>query len=235
MRIVARCITLSLAVCILSGVTAQAPLYLNQYKTPQNTLPVTGYYQIGGYKVKGNPYFKPEFILGDFFSGPETAKNIYLRYDIYNQKVEFISSANKDQILIKEAGDLDSFVIYKKENKAIVEDIKMVYAAFIGVAGKFYYCPMHKGEKYSLYKKFVSELVVPVDRTGNAESRVFETQVQYWYMDEKLKTFKKVTATVAAVKKEFKDIRDLSEILKNGSMFKNPDNAMIRAFIYLNE
>jgi hypothetical protein len=220
---------------ISCGVYAQQPLYLNQYKTPQNTLPITGYYQIGGYKVKGNPFYKPDFILGDFYSAAETAKSIYLRYDIYNQKVEFVSSANKDQILVKEPGDLDSFVIYKKENKVIIEDIKMVYATFIGAADKYYYCPLHKGEKYSLYKKYVSELVVPLDRTGSAESRVFETQVQYWYVDERTKAFKKVNGTVAAVKKEFKDIKDLSDVLKGGSMFKNPDEAMIKAFVYLNE
>ncbi len=102
---------------------AQKSVYLNQYKTPQNSKPLIGYYQIGGYRVKGNPYYKEEFILGDIFSRTETAKGIYLRYDIYNQKVEFISSANPDQILVKEPGDLDSFLLYKNEKKIIQNQI----------------------------------------------------------------------------------------------------------------
>lgn len=214
---------------------AQKSVYLNQYKTPQNSKPLIGYYQIGGYRVKGNPYYKEEFILGDIYSKTETAKNIYLRYDIYYQKVEFISSANPDQILVKEPGDLDSFLLYKNEKKIIVEDIKFLFANNIGVTDKSYYSALHTGTKYSLFKKYVSELVAPIDNTGRPDSRLFETQVEYWYKNELTKEFKKINASVAAVKKEFRDIKDLSEALKGGSMFSKPDDAMIKAFVYLNE
>lgn len=224
-----------LAALSLPAIAQQPSLYLNYYKTPKNTLPLTGYYQIGGYKVKGNPYYHPEFILGDFYSVQETAKNVYLRYDVYNQKIEFVSSANQDQLLVKEPSELDSFVIYKKEKKEIVTDIKMVYGSIIGAPDKSYYQQLHEGEKYSLYKKYVAELVVPIDRTGHAESRVFEIQTQYWYVDEKTKTFKQVTGTAAALKKEFKGQKDLSGVIKGGSLFKNVDEGMSKVFVALND
>jgi hypothetical protein len=214
---------------------AQKSVYLNQNKTPQNSKPLIGYYQIGGYRVKGDPYYREEFILGDFYSTPETAKNIYLRYDIYYQKLEFISSANPDQILVKEPGDLDSFLLYKKENKEIAEDIKFVYAAIIGATDKSYYASLSRGAKYSLYKKYFSELVVPIDPTGRADSRLFETQVEYWYKNESTKELKKINASASALKKEFRDVKDLSDVLKGGNMFSRPDEAMAKAFVYLNE
>lgn len=214
---------------------AQKSVYLNQNKTPQNSKPLIGYYQIGGFRVKGNPYYKEDFILGDIYSKPEIAKNIYLRYDIYNQKVEFISSGNPDQILVKEPGDLDSFLLYKKENKVIVEDIKFLYAIIGGATDKSYYAILCRGSKYSLFKKYFSELAVPIDNTGRPDSRLFETQAEYWYKNEVTKEFKKIKASVAAVKTEFKDIKDLSDVLKGGNMFTKPDEAMTKAFVSLNE
>ena len=214
---------------------AQSDVVLFQYKTPKNSLPVLGYYQIEGLRVKGDPYYRPEFVLGDMYSATETAKNVYIRFDVYYQNIEFISTANKDQIMVKEAGDLDSFLIYKKEDKVIKEDIRMVYAPIIGAPGKYYYGCLYKGSKYSVYKRFTAELVTPIDRTGRPDDRVFERQTEYWYETESTKEFKKLTGTVAGVKKEFKDIKDVSEVVKAGNMFKNADAAMAKVFAYLNE
>jgi hypothetical protein len=214
---------------------AQKSVYLNQYKTPKNSKPLIGYYQIGGYRVKGDPYYKEEFILGDIYSSSETAKNIYLRYDLYFQKIEFISSANPDQILVKEPGDLDSFLLYKNEKKIIVEDVRFLYASAIGATDKSYYAVLFRGTKYSLYKKYFSELVPPLDNTGRADSRLFETQKEYWYKNESTNELKKINASAAALKKEFKDIKDLSEVLKAGNMFSKTDETMTKAFVYLNE
>lgn len=221
--------------CFFNQAHAQQDVVLFQYKTPKNSLPVTGHYQIEGYRVKGDPYYRPEFVLGDMYSAVETAKNVYIRFDVYYQNVEFISSANKDQILVKEPADLDSFLIYKKEDKLIKEDIRMVYAPIIGAPGKCYYGCLYKGSKYSVYKRFTAELVTPIDRTGRPDDRVFERQTEYWYVTESKKEFKKVTGTVAGVKKEFKDIKDVSEVVKAGNMFKNADAAMVKVFAYLNE
>ena len=127
------------------------------------------------------------------------------------------------------------FVSNKNEKKIIVEDIKFLFANNIGVTDKSYYSALHTGTKYSLFKKYVSELVAPIDNTGRPDSRLFETQVEYWYKNELTKEFKKINASVAAVKKEFRDIKDLSEALKGGNMFSKPDDAMIKAFVYLNE
>jgi hypothetical protein len=104
---------ISFLIGLFSKGEAQLPVVLFQYKSPKNSLPVTGYYQIDGLRVKGDPFYKPEFILGDMYSSTEMAKNVYIRFDVYYQNVEFISTANKDQILIKAPGDLDSFLLYK--------------------------------------------------------------------------------------------------------------------------
>jgi len=214
---------------------AQRNVYLNHNKLIQNTAQGGGYYLIGPYKVQGNPYFNKDTVLGAYHSKAETVLNIYLRYELFNQNVEFISSANKDQALVKEIGELDSFFLFKNEKKGIKEDLKFVYASILGVDDKVYYCVLHKGTKYSIYKRYTSELIIPLTKGSMAEMREFETQTEFWYMNEITKQLKKLTPTNGAVKKEFADVKDVSSVLKGLNMFNNPDKAMKRAFVYLNE
>lgn len=214
---------------------AQRDPYINHNKLIQNTAQGGGYYLIGPYKVQGSPYFNKDTVLGTFYSKTETVLNIYLRYELFNQNLEFISSANKEQALVKEIGELDSFLLFRNEKKGIKEDLKFVDAKMLGVDDKAYYCVLYKGPKYSIYKRYTSELIIPLAKAGIAEMREFETQVEYWYMNEITKELIKLAPTAGAVKKEFRDVKDLSTVLKGLSMFNNPDKALKKTFIYLNE
>ena len=94
--------------------SSQRNVYTDHNKLVQNKAENGGYYLIGPYKVQGNPYYVKESVLGAMFSPGETARNVHLRYDMYNQNIEFITTANPDQPLMKEPGEIDSFTLYKK-------------------------------------------------------------------------------------------------------------------------
>lgn len=215
--------------------SSQRNVYVDHNKLIQNKAQGGGYYLIGIYKVQGSPYCYPDLMAGSFYSKNETALNISLRYDLYFQNLEFISSSNKNQVLVKEPGEIDSFVLYKNEKRRIKEDLHFHYATIIGASDKNYYQVLYKGVHYSLYKRFSTELIIPLAKAGMGEMREFETKIDYWYVNESSQTLKPAGNTVSAVKKEFSDTKDLSPVLKAGNMIKKPDEAMIKAFAYLNE
>jgi hypothetical protein len=223
------------AMIFLPALSQQSNTFLRHNKLIQNKAEAGGYYLISPFKVQGSPYLNKDNVLGDFYSKSETAKNVSLRYEIYYQNLEFTSSANKETVLVKEPGDLDSFILYKNEKKGVKEHLKFIYGSLIGATDQFYYTPLFRGSKYSVYKKYKSELIIPLAKASMPEMREFETNVEYWYVNEATKEIKQLKASAAAVKKEFSAIKDLSSVLKNGSMFKKTDDAMIRAFTFLNE
>ena len=190
---------------------------------------------IGPYKVQGNPYYVKESVLGAMFSPGEPARNVHLRYDMYNQNIEFITTANPDQPLMKEPGDIDSFTLYKNEKLGLNQDIKFVYGKLIGATDKFYFAELVKGTKYSLYRKTYSELVVPSAKIGAPEMREFEKNTEFYYLNESTGEIKKIKPNSTTVMKEFQDVKNLTVVLKNSSMSKKPEEAMIAAFNYLNE
>ena len=215
--------------------SSQRNVYNNHNKLVQNRAENGGYYLIGVFKVQGSPYYAKESVSGDMFSPDVIAATLQLRYDLYNQNVEFISSANPDQALVKEPGDLDSFILRKDEKRGVKEDMKFIYGTHIGASDKFYYAQLVKGSKFSLYQKLYCELAIPAGKMGAAEMREFERNVDYYYVIEATGVLKKLNASSNAVKKEFEDVKNLSEVLKKGSMFKKPAETMSSVFKYLNE
>src|SRR5687767_6540134 len=91
----------------------QRNVYADHNKLIQNKAENGGYYLIGPYKVQGNPYYVKESVQGAMYSPGETATNVQLRYDLFNQNIEFLTTSNPDQPLVKEAGDIDSFTLFR--------------------------------------------------------------------------------------------------------------------------
>ena len=215
--------------------SSQRNVYTNHNRLLQNKAENGGYYLIGPFKVQGNPYYVKEVVKGDMFSPGEKAMNVQLRYDVYNQNVEFLTTANPDEPLVKEPGDLDSFILRKDEKNGVKQDIKFVSGDHIGAGDKFYYAELVRGTKYSLYRKTYAELIIPVAKISVPEMREFENNEEFYYVNENTGEVKKINPNSNAVKKEFQDVKNLSEVLQKGSMFKKPDEALVRTFNYLNE
>src|SRR6476620_5133095 len=89
------------------------------------------YQRIDNFKVIGTSYFLGEKHRADLFARGETAYNISVSYNTYNQEVEFYSSANPNQPLLKEAKLVDSFELKQDVANSVPENIKFVNGSFI--------------------------------------------------------------------------------------------------------
>lgn len=193
-----------------------------------------GYQQIGTYKVMGTSYLFGQGNQGDLFSSEAKAWNIRLSYNTYNQQVEFTSNSNPDKPLIKEPGEVDSFIIHANAEMGINNPLKFCYASVIGAKDKFYYQEVCAGTRFKLYKRYQSELGYVSSNYIQPDLRQFDLNYDFYYADTETKTFKKIKANASNVMKEFKDIKDLSKTVTQDDFTYNPETAFCKAFAALN-
>ncbi|MEO7922511.1 MAG: hypothetical protein ABIR30_02450 [Chitinophagaceae bacterium] len=193
------------------------------------------YQQVGTYKVKGSQYLFGQKHKGDVFSPVEKAWNIFISYNTYNQELEFYSTSNPDKPLVKEPGTLDSFIIHADIPAGIPANLKFVYGSVLGAKEKFYYQEIFAASRFSVYKRYKSDLGYISSNYAEADLRQFDLEYEYYYTDAKTKGVKKIKANAAAVIKQFEDIKDLSVAMNNEAFTANQEDAMRRAFEYLNK
>lgn len=193
------------------------------------------YKMVGTYKVIGTSYLFGEKNKGDMFSAEAKASNISLSYNTYNQELEFYSSSNPDQPLVKEPGEVDSFTIHQNIESGITSELRFVYGSVIGSKEKAYFLEVYKGGKYSLYKKYKSDLGYVSTNYIQSELRQFDLSYEYFYSDSDAKTIKKIKANASSVIKEFKDIKDVSPVVNSDAFSTNPEDALRKVFEYLNK
>ena len=189
---------------------------------------------IGNFKVKGSPYLFGDKHNSDLFSKSEKAYNIDLRYNTYNQEVEFYSTSNATA-LVKTVGELDSFIIKKDVANSITSDIKFVYGPLIGSTEKIYFQLVESGPQYSLYKRYTSELGYVSENYIQSELRQFDMLSDYYYHDVATNTLKKLKKNTSSINKEFKSIKDVSSIVTSDSYSVNQEETLKNAIRALNE
>lgn len=207
---------------------------LNHNKLLQQQTSEGMYKMIGVFKVVGSAYLFGEHNKADMFSTEAKAYNIFISYNTYNQEVEFYSTSNPDVPLVKEPGDIDSFIIQSNIGMGIVTPLKFIYGSHIGSNEKTYFQELYAGEKYSIYKRYKSELGIVSTNYVQSELRQFDLNYGYYYTDNGKKSMKKIKANASNVIKEFKSIKDLSSVATNEAFSANPDAAFIKSFDYLN-
>lgn len=193
------------------------------------------YILIGPYKVIGSPFLYGEHHPGDLFSTETKAFNIHISYNTFNQELEFYSTSNPDKPLIREPGTLDSFVIQKDESLKILSPLKFVYGTILGSKEKAYFLEMVKGDSYSLYKRYKSELDYVGTNLAQSELRQFDLKYDYYYVTANDKSIHKIKPTYSSFVKEFKRVMDLSVKLKPESFENNPEEGMRMAMFLLNK
>ena len=192
-----------------------------------------GYQLIGTYKVKGSQFLFGQRHKGDIFSASEKGYNIYISYNTYNQEVEFYSTANPDKSLVKEPGTLDSFIFHPDTSLGILHPLKFVYGSLLGTKDKSWYEEIYVGSRFSLYKKYKSDLGYDGNNIAQSELRRFDLGYEYYYTDTGNKGVKKLKPNAGSVIKEFKDVKDLSSMVNNDDFTANPEEALRKAFNYL--
>lgn len=229
-----------LIVSILAGAinaNAQAPsgdLALNHNRLLREKTADGVYKQVGNFKVVGTPYLFGEKNKGDLFSTEAKALNIFLSYNTYNQEIEFYSSSNPNNALMKIPGEVDSFVIKPNLEIGILAPLKFVYGSVIGSSDKGYFQEVYAGSKYSIYKKYKSDLGYVSSNYIQSELRQFDLLFDYYYSDNEKKSVKKIKPNGSNVIKEFKGVKDLSVVVNFDDFSSQPDAAFKKVFEYLN-
>lgn len=208
---------------------------LNHNKLLQQQTSDGTYKLIGPYKVIGSSYLFGEHHKADMYATEAKALNIYISYNTYNQEVEFYSTSNPDKPLVKETGTVDSFTIHQNNELGITSPLKFVYGSILGAKDKYYYQEVCKGERFSLYKRYKSDLGYSSTNIAQSELRQFDLQYEYYYTDTKSKGVKKIKANAASVIKEFKETKDLSGEITNDEFTVNPETAFCKAISSLNQ
>jgi hypothetical protein len=208
---------------------------LNHNKLLQQHTSDGMYKLIGAYKVVGSSFLYGEHHLADMFAPEVKAYNIFVSYNTYNQEVEFYSKENPDKSLVREPGTLDSFIIHPNIDLGITSPLKFVYGSVLGVKDKYYFQEVCKGDRFSLYKRYKSDLGYVSGNYVQSELRQFDLEYEYYYTDTEGKGIKKLKPNAASVIKEFKDIKDLSAEISVDDFTANPEAAFCKAFTVLNQ
>lgn len=184
------------------------------------------YMRIKNYKVVGSPYLFGQKNKGDLFAIGETAYNIELSYNTYNNEVEFYSTSNPKQPLNKEVEKVDSFIIDKNPGIGINEQLKFINSKLLYQDGKDFYLVLLRGSDFDLYKKYTSALGIVSTNYIQSELRQFDIGYEYFYLDKKTKQLKKLKLSNAWLKKEFSTVADVSSLLQGDQLQRNPENVL---------
>jgi hypothetical protein len=193
------------------------------------------YKLIGPYKVTGTSYLFGERHNGNVFTPSEKAYNININYNTYNQEVEFYSTSNPATPLIKEPGEVDSFILKSDIAAGISNDIRFVYGPLAGSSEKAYFQVIAQGPKYSLYKRYKSELGIVSTNYIQSELRQFDMTVDYFYYDVANKKFKKLKWNINSIIKEFKSVKDITPVADSKAFEINPEAIAQNIFAELNQ
>lgn len=185
------------------------------------------------YKVVGSPFLFGEKLLGNLFAKGESAYNIKLSYDTYNQQVEFYSSANPTTPLIKETGEVDSFSIAENHEVGLTKGLKFYAGKVLSSSeDNNFYQLMYNGDNVSFYKKYKSTLGRVSTNIIQSELRQFDLEFEYAY---KMKDgeLKRLRTTYFQVSKELKPFIKVGEIVDAQTYSSNPDLALLKIFAAL--
>jgi hypothetical protein len=193
------------------------------------------YKMIGTFKVTGSSYLFGEHNKADMFATEAKAYNIFISYNTYNQEVEFYSTGNPDKALVKEPGEIDSFIIQQNIELGITRNLKFIYGSILGAKDKYYFQEVCTGGRFNLYKRYKSDLGYVTSNYIQSELRQFDLEFEYYFTDNQSKGLKKIKPNAYSVIKEFKEIKDLSTVVNVDDFTANPEAAFCKAFEYLNK
>jgi len=192
------------------------------------------YKLIGPFKVVGTSYLFGEKNKGNLFSPGVNAFNIQLNYNTYNQEIEFFSTANPDKPLVKEPGTVDSFTLLTNVSLGINQPLKFVYGAQLGSSEKAFFMELYAGPRFSIYKRYKSDLGYVSTNYIQPELRQFDLLYDYFYSDSAKQGLKRLKPNSSSIIKEFKSIKDISSVFNNDDFTINQEEALRKAFEFLN-
>ncbi|MBG9374877.1 hypothetical protein I5907_01410 [Panacibacter sp. DH6] len=190
--------------------------------------------QVGNFKVKGSPYLFGGRKQGQLFLHGQAANTSFISYNTYDQIIEFSNSGSISSTLFQPSGLLDSFAISANKDLGITRELIFIKGSFVSAQDSSFYQRMLSGSRFSLYKKYKSQLVIVSTNYVQSDLRQFDLQTEYYYHDSLSNLFKKMKTNTGFLKKEFKQF-DLSAILESSDFSYDLDKSLIDIFQVLNK
>ena len=148
--------------------------------------------------------------------------------------MNFFSTSNPTEPLVKEIGEVDSFVLRKDSSMLLLNDIRFIYGPLVGSTEKSYFQVIQTGPVFSLYKRYKSELGYPTTNYAQSDLREFDLIAEYFYFDKKQAKFKKIKPNLSVLTKEFKSIKDITPVADKDAFVTEPEEVMKKIINYLN-
>ena len=144
-------------------------------------------------------------------------------------------SGHNSNILVREPGTVDSFIIHASAGQGMERDLLFIYGKLLNVKDKAYFQVVEKGSRFVLYKKYSASLGIVSANYSQPDLRQFEISIDYFYNDNNEPGLKKLKTTADQLTKEFSRIKDLSAVLDRDQLLLEKEKQLIRIFTWLNE
>lgn len=189
--------------------------------------------RVGAYKVRGTAFYFGGDLPASIFLKDGSYVDVLVSYNTFTQVIN-IYDKSKKPLATKKVADVDSFKVgvTTTDYKA---NVKFVSSFSLGSNENSFFQPLAIGKKYSLYKKYKSDLGIVSDNILQSDLRQYDLLVDYYYAEEGVKGLKKIKLTSSGVTKEFKKIKDVSAIVDEGSFMFNPEAILLNVFESINQ
>ncbi len=190
--------------------------------------------RIDGFKVIGTCYLFGEKNTGSVFAKEGKAINISLSYNTYNQQVE-VYSEGQEKPIYKDWQTIDSFFLKSTHASSdYKQELQFVNAKLIGSQEKGFMQIVYTGLKFTLLKKYKSELGYSSTNYIQSDLRQFDLNYDYFYLNNQTKAVTKLRKNSSSIRKEFKFIKDIDTLVNDDVFTTNQEAALVQLFVVLN-
>lgn len=189
--------------------------------------------RVGTYKVKGKSLYFGGNLKGTVYNKERGFPDVLINYNTYNQNVDIYDNRNVP-IATKKYNELDSFKV-NVNTSDFNATVTFVSSLILQSNDNCFFQVLSLGKKYSLYKKYHTDLGIVTESQFQADLRQFDLLTDYYYSESGIKGMKKIKLTNNGIIKEFKLIKDVSKIVEEGSLIFNPEGLLLNVFEEINK
>ncbi len=189
--------------------------------------------RVGNFKVKGTSLYFGGSLKGTVFTKERAFPDVLISYNSYNQFVDICDNSNTP-IATKKFNELDSFKV-KINTSEFNTNSTFISSLVLQSNDNCFFQVLSLGNKYSLYKKYHTDLGIVTENQFQADLRQFDLLTDYYYSESGVKGIKKIKLTNNGIIKEFKLIKDVSKIVEEGSLIFNPEGLLLNVFEEINK
>jgi hypothetical protein len=192
-----------------------------------------GLERVGTYKVKGTSLYFGGSLKGTVYTKERAFPDVLISYNTYNQNVDIYDNSNTP-IATKKYYELDSFKV-KINTSELNTKSTFISSLVLESNDNCFFQVLSLGKKYTLFKKFHTDLGIVTESQFQADLRQFDLLTDYYYTESGVKGVKKIKLTNNGIIKEFKLIKDVSKIVEEGSLIFNPEGLLLNVFEEINK